>query len=273
MSSLAIKGRIRQPAVADRFYPGYPNRLKQLLQDYFAAAKPFGSRVDCPKAIIAPHAGYIYSGPIAASAFAPFIPEKETIRRIVLIGPSHRIPFQGIAIPSCESYATPLGFIPIDAEGCESLRSLPQVQILDDAHAQEHSLEVELPFLQFVLNTFTLVPIVVGESTDWELSDAIDRVWGGPETRFVISSDLSHYLPYEQAVKTDRITADAVEKLQPERIGESQACGRTPIRAMLIAARGRNLQAATLDLRNSGDTAGSRDRVVGYGAFTFQTGG
>jgi AmmeMemoRadiSam system protein B len=261
--------RIREPVVADRFYPSKPAPLKRLIEDCIAAARPSDFGGNSLKAVIAPHAGYSYSGPIAASALAPLARDKGVIRHIVLIGPSHRVPFQGLAIPSSEAFATPLGKICIDTESCESLLALPQVQVLDNAHAQEHSLEVELPFLQVFLETFTFTPLVVGEATDMEVADVIERVWGGPETRFVISSDLSHYLPYGEAIETDRKTADAVESLRPECIRAHQACGRIPMRAMLIAARKRELQAMTVDLRNSGDTSGIGDRVVGYGAFAF----
>ncbi len=223
-----------------------------------------------PKAVIAPHAGYIYSGPIAASAYARLAPGRDTIKRIVLVGPSHQVPFRGLALGSSEAFATPLGAVPLDLRAADALRSLRQVVVLDEAHAYEHSLEVQLPFLQVVLPEFKLVPLVVGDATDTEIADVIERLWGGPETRIVISTDLSHYCDYKTAQRLDRATADAIERLQPESISEEYACGAAPIRGMLCAAKRRGLRVRTIDLRNSGDTAGPRSRVVGYGAFVFE---
>jgi AmmeMemoRadiSam system protein B len=220
--------------------------------------------------LIAPHAGYLYSGPIAASAYSRFLPAREHIRRIVLVGPSHFVPFAGLATSGADAFATPLGLVPLDAAAIRKLSELPQVTILDLAHAHEHALEVHLPFLQTVLADFTLVPLVVGEATAEQVCEVLDALWDGPETRFVISSDLSHYLDADAARQMDRLTADAVEGLRPEDIGEDQACGRIPIRGLLQAARGRGLHAHTVDLRNSGDTSGPRHQVVGYGAFVFE---
>lgn len=221
------------------------------------------------KAVIAPHAGYIYSGPIAGSAFASWTGSGDKVQRVVLIGPSHRLAFDGVALTRAAAFATPFGSVPVDQESLSRISSLPQVRFLEAAHEHEHSLEVELPFLQRVLGDFALVPLVVGEATDAEVAEVLERLWGGPETRFVISSDLSHYYDYETAKEIDQWTAEAIEALRPADIGTEHACGRIPIRGLLEIARQCKLKALTVDLRNSGDTAGSQDQVVGYGAFVL----
>ena len=259
---------VRPPAAAGRFYPANPQELGDLIRTLLAQASP--ATGPAPKAIIAPHAGYLYSGPIAASAYAHLIPARDLVTRVVLLGPSHYIALEGLAATSAEAFATPLGLVPVDAAALRQIGSLPQVRVLDEAHAQEHSLEVQLPFLQTVLNRFSLVPLAVGGVTPEEISEVLDALWGGPETRFVISSDLSHYFDSQTARRVDRATAKAIEALNPDAIGEDQACGRVPIRGLLHAARRHGLRVRTVDLRNSGDTAGPRDRVVGYGAFVFE---
>jgi hypothetical protein len=258
---------IRQPAVAGMFYPGDPGELHHQVQDYLreAVAAPRS-----PKAIIAPHAGYAYSGPVAASAYASLAPRRKQIRRVVLLGPSHRVPLDGMAVSSADFFATPLGEIAIDQEAVQHLLTLPQVRVMDAAHQLEHSLEVQLPFLQEILEDFRLVPVVVGDSTPDEVAEVMEMLWGGQETLLVISSDLSHYQDYETARRMDRATSDAIEALAPQRIHYDDACGRNPVNGLLLAARRRGLRASTLDLRNSGDTAGPRDRVVGYGAYVFE---
>ncbi|QIK37486.1 AmmeMemoRadiSam system protein B [Caldichromatium japonicum] len=258
---------IRQPAVADRFYPGDPQALTRMLDHLLAAAHP--PAVPAPKALIVPHAGYVYSGPVAATAYATLAQVKDRIERVVLLGPSHRVPFHGLAAPSAAAFATPLGLVPIDRAAIEPLLKLPQVQILDAAHAWEHSLEVQLPFLQRVLADFKLVPLVAGESEPEAVAEVLDRLWGGPQTLILVSSDLTHYLDYHTAQRIDAATSQAIEFLRPEGIGEDQACGRVPLRGLLTLARRRGLKAQTLDLRNSGDTAGGRDQVVGYGAYAL----
>lgn len=252
--------------MAGAFYPAEPGRLQRVVTDHLGAA--VGKVSHTPKAVIAPHAGYIYSGPIAGSAFAA-LARAPAIRRVVLLGPSHRVGFEGLALSRATAFATPLGEVPVDAAAVQQLTRLPQVRVFDAAHAQEHALEVELPFLQTVLGDFTLVPLVVGDASDEAVGEVVDLLWGGRETLFVISSDLSHYYAYAQARELDAQTASAIEQMHPEDIGVEQACGRIPIRGWLWAARKRGLGAQTLDLRNSGDTAGSRDQVVGYGAFAF----
>lgn len=260
--------RIRPPAVAGRFYPGDPVELRNLISALLAQVPP--TTRPAPKALIAPHAGYLYSGPIAASAYAQLIAARDTIKRVVLFGPSHYVALDGVAATSAEGFATPLGVVPVDAEALRRVLSLPQVTILDAAHAKEHSLEVQLPFLQTVLSGFTLVPLAVGDATAEEIGQILDALWDGPETCFVISSDLSHYHDSKTARRLDRATAKAIEALKSEAIGEDQACGRISIRGLLQAARRRGLRARTVDLRNSGETAGPHDKVVGYGAFAFE---
>jgi len=258
-------GSIRAPAVAGMFYPDDPRELQTMIDTFLgAAAAPPGP---IPKAIIAPHAGYIYSGPVAASVYARLAPARSTIRRVVLLGPSHRVGFRGLAVSSAESFRTPLGDIPLDRAALDALADLPQVVPLDPAHAAEHSLEVHLPFLQTVLGEFTLVPLVVGDASAAEVAEVLERLWGGEETLIVISSDLSHYHDYATARRMDHETAEAIEMLRGEALAYDDACGRNPIRGLLEAARRHGLSVTTLDLRNSGDTAGPRDQVVGYGAW------
>jgi len=248
------------------FYPSAPDELHAMLQEYLASAVPAGT---APKALIVPHAGYVYSGPVAATAYAQLRSARDEIRRIVLLGPSHRVPFRGLALSSAQVFSTPLGDIPLDLDAAEAIRRLPQVQVLDQAHASEHSLEVQLPFLQEVLDEFSLVPLVVGDASAGEVSEVLEVLWDGPETRLVISSDLSHYHDYETARRMDGATSRAIETLDPDAIGYEDACGRVPVTGLLAAARSHGLRARTLDLRSSGDTAGPRDQVVGYGAYAF----
>jgi AmmeMemoRadiSam system protein B len=264
-------GKVRPPAVAGRFYPSDPAELRKLITDLLAQVPP--ATGPAPKALIAPHAGYLYSGPIAASAYAQLLPARDQIKRIVLFGPSHYVALDGLATTSAEAFATPLGLVPVDVEAVRAVRSLPQVSEMDEAHAREHSLEVQLPFLQCVLGDFTLVPLAVGDATPEEISEVLDTLWDGPETRFVISSDLSHYQDFQTARRLDLATAKAIEALKPAAIGEDRACGRMPIRGLLQVARRHGLRARTIDLRSSGDTAGPRDKVVGYGAFVFEEAG
>ncbi len=258
--------QVRQPAVAGMFYPAQQRELRHMVHAYVGAAPPGAV---APKAVIAPHAGYVYSGPVAGTAYALLASDSELIRRIVLLGPSHRVPFRGLALSSAERFATPLGEVLIDSEAAEAVSGLPQVRVLDEAHASEHSLEVHVPFLQEVLDRFTLLPLVVGDATAQEVGEVIERLWGGVETRFVISSDLSHYHDYETARRLDAATSRAIEELRPEAIGYDDACGRIPVSGLLHVARRRGMSVRTVDLRNSGDTAGPRDRVVGYGAYAF----
>jgi MEMO1 family protein len=258
---------VRNPAVAGLFYPDDPRELHALVSGYLAAVPASGG---VPKAIIAPHAGYIYSGPIAASAYARIQPARGRITRVVLLGPAHRVGFHGLALSSANCFQTPLGRITVDQEAVKKISGLPQVQVMDAAHMQEHSLEVHLPFLQEVLGEFSLVPLVVGDAEPNEVAEVLEALWGGPETLIVISSDLSHYHDYKTAQRLDRATSQAIEQLRLEDIQYDHACGRNPVSGLLRVARQRGLRAKTIDLRNSGDTAGTPDRVVGYGAYVFE---
>ena len=273
---------VRKPAVAGLFYPDEARALRAALGGYLKAAPADvhgssaagggipGATGAPPKAIIVPHAGYVYSGPVAATAYARLAAARGTVRRVVLLGPAHRVGFHGLALPDAARFSTPLGEIPLDRDALAQLRALPQVQVLDAAHAREHSLEVHLPFLQEVLGEFRLVPLVVGEASPEEVGEVLDLLWGGPETLIVVSSDLSHYHDYETARRMDRATSRAIEQLRYEDIGADDACGRVPVSGLLYVARRRGLRARIVDLRNSGDTAGPRDRVVGYGAYVIE---
>ena len=226
------------------------------------------ARGPAPKALVAPHAGYVYSGAVAASAYAR-LREAKGIERVVLVGPAHRVPVRGLATTTAEAFTTPLGDIPIDRSSAARLEKIPRVAPNDHAHASEHSLEVHLPFLQIVLGKFTLVPIVVGEASTAEVEGALDEVGGGPETLIVISTDLSHYYDYATARRLDEATARAIRELKPDDIGEEQACGRIPLRGLLSYAMHHGMHCEELDLRNSGDTAGPRSEVVGYGSWAL----
>jgi AmmeMemoRadiSam system protein B len=259
-------GQTRYPAVAGTFYPADPDELRSMIEGFLKEAEQTGP---VPKALIVPHAGYVYSGPVAASAYARLIPARNSIRRVVLLGPAHRVGIAGLAVSVSDAFATPLGDVPVDTASIERLLGLPQVHHIEQAHRLEHSLEVHLPFLQVVLDRFTLVPLVVGDAAPQEVGEAIELLWGGPETLVVISSDLSHYHDYDAAKELDRATTRAIESLRFEDIGYEDACGRNPVSGLLLAARRRNLPVRNIDLRNSGDTAGPRDQVVGYGAYVI----
>jgi MEMO1 family protein len=262
---------IRRAAVAGTFYPGDAGELAASVRTYLEQAEtPQGPP---PKAIIAPHAGYVFSGPVAASAYAWIKPLRDQIKRVILLGPCHRVAVRGLAAPDARVFQTPLGDIPIDRQAVAEILDMPQVQVFDDTHAQEHSLEVHLPFLQVVLGDFALVPLVVGDATPDMVADVLERLWGGPETLIVISTDLSHFLDYEAAQKLDGQTVRVIENLDPNGIAREGACGRMPVSGMLALARRRGLKITTVDVRNSGDTAGSRDRVVGYGSWVLHEGG
>ncbi len=256
---------IRLPAVAGLFYPASAAVLAHDVRAMLQAAQP---AAHTPKALIAPHAGYAYSGPIAASAYAALAPVAARIRRVVLLGPTHRVAVRGLALPGVDAFATPLGNVSIDLEAVQAIAHLPQVSVSPEAHAMEHSLEVHLPFLQTVLTDFKLLPLAVGAASAEEVAEVLETVWGGDETLIVISSDLSHYLPYAAARTRDDATAQSILALDPLASHE-QACGATPVNGLLLAARRHHLTPNLLDLRNSGDTAGPRDGVVGYASFAF----
>jgi hypothetical protein len=256
---------VRQPAVADLFYPGDPGQLRQLVRGFLGTSPP---DVDAPKALIVPHAGYVYSGPVAGTAYAHVAAAAGRIRRVVLLGPAHRVPAAGLALPRARAFATPLGQVPVDAEASARAAALPQVQVDGAAHAMEHSLEVQLPFLQEVLTEgFTLVPLLAGRVDGTQVEPVLDVLWGDEETLIVVSSDLSHYRDYETARRLDAATSEAILRLDAEPLGADRACGFAAVQGLLLAARRRGLRVECVDLRSSGDTGGSRDRVVGYGAY------
>lgn len=259
---------IRPAAVAGSFYPGDPSALAAEVAAYLAEAPTSRAPATAPKAIIAPHAGYMYSGAIAGSIYARLAPLRGVVRRVVLAGPAHRVYVSGVAIPSAHAFASPLGSVPLDLEALAMLRGLDFVEVSDKAHALEHSLEVHLPFLQSVLGEFKLVPLVVGDASTRDMARLLAMLWGGAETLIVVSSDLSHYLPYDAARGRDSDTARAIVGLDAS-LAPDEACGAAPINGLLQAAREHGLVAEMVDLRNSGDTAGGLDRVVGYGAFAF----
>lgn len=258
---------IRKPAVAGQFYPADAATLADNVAAMLASAKTV-RHVCCPKALIVPHAGYIYSGNAAAAAYARLKPYRNKIRRVILLGPAHRVPVRGLALPDTDAFYTPLGRINLDPDAIACIKDMPQVVTLTTAHATEHSLEVQLPFLQAVLDDFTLVPLAVGDATQQEVTEVLERLWGGPETVVVVSSDLSHFLPYDEARAVDKDTTHCILSLSGLH-SHLQACGATPINGLLLAARRHGLQPHLLALYNSGDTTGERTRVVGYGAFAF----
>jgi len=265
-------GLVRSAAVAGAFYPAEPDILARDVRQFLDAVPHRMSALAplaLPKAIIAPHAGYIYSGPIAASVYARLTGARHQITRVVLFGPSHRVAFPGLAVPSSDRFETPLGPVSLDRQAIAGLLQIPGVITLDAAHAQEHSLEVHLPFLQILFDNISLIPVVVGEAHPDLVAKALETVWGGEETLVVISSDLSHYQAYDVARQLDLRTSQAIERLDLEAIAYDQACGRLPIAGLLIQAKRHGLTAETVDLRNSGDTAGPRDKVVGYGSWAF----
>lgn len=262
----------RPAAVAGVFYPGDARELALALDQAFAQARAAGSGGTPPKALIVPHAGYVYSGPIAASAYAGLAALRGVVTRVVLLGPAHRVPVRGLALPEAAAFATPLGALRVDAEAVRALAGVPGVVVSAAAHAREHALEVQLPFLQRVLGDVAIVPLVVGHAPVELVADVLERLWGGPETLIVISSDLSHYHRYADARDIDRESAARIMDLAPV-LDHEQACGATPVNGFLLAAQRHGLRPELLDLRNSGDTAGDQARVVGYASFAFTEAG
>jgi MEMO1 family protein len=265
-----VQESLTRPAVvAGRFYPDSPAQLGASVEQLLAAAHVAG---DAPKGVIAPHAGYIYSGAIAATAYASLRARAHEITKVVVIGPAHRVRFDGLALPLADRFATPLGEVPIDTELARRVLALPFVVRSDRAHALEHSLEVHLPFLQGILGEFSLLPLVVGDARPDQVAAVLETCWGGPETAIVISSDLSHYHPYAQAVAIDRATAEWITHASTPGLDPRRACGAYCIDGLIELGRRRPVRVELLDLRNSGDTTGARDQVVGYGAFAIHEG-
>ena len=260
---------VRRSAVAGLFYPASPSALQQLIENDLNQVN-IGDEPHAPKALIVPHAGYIYSGPIAASAYKCLRPLHHIIKRVILIGPSHRVPFYGLALSSADYFETPLGPIPLDRKAISNIADIPGIMTLDEAHANEHSLEVQLPFLQCVLDEFSIVPIVVGEASPTLIAQVLNRLWHVNDTLIIISSDLSHYLDYYSAQQIDEITSQAIIKLDTQPIDPFHACGCMGINGLLTYAKDHALSGTVLDLRNSGDTSGKKDSVVGYGAYLFE---
>lgn len=263
--------QIRPAAVAGMFYPRDARELQREVAELIDGVDNLAPRFGHPKALIVPHAGYIYSGPVAARAYDELGAARGIVKRVVLLGPVHRVPVRGLALPGVEAFETPLGRVPVDAEAVRMLAPFRQVATSPAAHAAEHSLEVQLPFLQKMLDEFTLVPLVVGEARPPEVRDVIERLWGGPETLFVISTDLSHYHSYEEARAIDQATLARIAAFDTD-INHEEACGATPLNGFLVAARARGLSIRLLGANNSGDTAGGKDRVVGYSAFALYEG-
>jgi AmmeMemoRadiSam system protein B len=257
--------RRRPPAFAGTFYPADATTLAAQV-DALVTADVTGPT---PKALIVPHAGYVYSGPVAGHGYATLFAARDGIERVVLLGPAHRARVPGLATTSADEWVTPLGAVTIDDPGRHAVLALPDVEVDDRAHADEHSLEVHLPFLQRTLRQFSLLPLVVGHADPATVAIVLETVWGGPETLIVVSTDLSHYQDHATASDHDRRTADAITAGRPDAIGPEDACGAYPVQGLLVAARRHDLHTRLLDLRNSGDTAGPPDRVVGYGAFSL----
>lgn len=257
---------IRTPAVAGQFYSGDPEVLSATVTTLLGEARE--RKTPAPKALIVPHAGYTYSGPVAAEAYALLRPWRDQYERVILLGPCHRTPVRGLALSHADIYRMPMGDVALDKRAIDRL-DVEGVQFFDKAHEYEHSLEVHLPFLQTVLGEFLLIPVVVGDASPELVSRVLDEFWGGPETLIVVSSDLSHYLHYDEARVIDARTCEAIEHLDYELIDHDMACGATPVAGLLLAAKRHGMQVTTLDLRNSGDTAGNGDFVVGYGAWMF----
>jgi AmmeMemoRadiSam system protein B/AmmeMemoRadiSam system protein A len=269
MSSTDITSRsVRPPEVAGTFYPDGHNALADTVERCLGAARPDGEVK--PKVLIAPHAGYRFSGEIAGTAYAGQRAKADRITRIVLLGPAHRVAFKGIATTSADAWATPLGTVPVDWTALRSVLHVPGVAVEDRAFAQEHSLEVHLPFIQRVFERAAIVPLLVGDAPQTLVSRVTEMLWGGPETLIIVSSDLSHFHDYDTARRLDSSTASQIELLRPDRIDTHGACGHRALAGVLDQARRRDLRATALDLRNSGDTFGGRDRVVGYGAFALE---
>ena len=257
--------KIRYPAVAGQFYPGEAEQLRRAVEKYLAESISVVEQP--PKAIVAPHAGYIYSGPIAGTAFSYLAKANGDVRRVVLVGPAHWAAPRGLAASEADAFATPLGRIPVDRDSYEAIEPLKQVSVFEGAHTREHCLEVQLPFLQMLFSDIEIVPLLVGDASPSEVAEVLEKLWGGSETVVVISSDLSHYHDYATATRMDKETSKRIEGF--ERVSEGQACGRRAINGLLQLAKQRRMRVETVDLRNSGDTAGPRDRVVGYGAYVF----
>mgnify|MGYP000421614602 FL=1 len=258
--------QIRPSAVAGMFYPGDPDELSNQITG-FINEKP-NKTTEVPKAIIVPHAGIVYSGSIAAAAYRTLLQYRHIIRKVILLGPAHRVYLNGLALPTVDQFQTPLGEINLDTKTIKKLvDDFPEITFSDQAHAEEHSLEVQLPFLQEVLASFRLIPFVVGVATQSKVAEVIEHLWGGDECLIIISTDLSHFHGYREAVRLDNISATQIESFRGDLLADNSACGRIPLRGLLHVAQQKGLSIKRFDLRNSGDIAGRKDQVVGYGAW------
>jgi MEMO1 family protein len=263
---------VRPAAVAGMFYPREARALAREVAELLDGVEHLAPRFGHPKALVVPHAGYVYSGPVAARAYDELGAARGIVKRVVLFGPVHRVPVRGLALPGVAAFETPLGRVPVDAEAVRRLAPFRQVVSSPAAHAMEHSLEVQLPFLQKMLGEFALVPLAVGDARLQEVREVVERLWGGPETLFVISTDLSHYHRYDEARAIDQATLARIAAFDTD-LNHEEACGATPLNGFLAAAKARGLSIRLLGACNSGDTAGPRDRVVGYAAFALHEGG
>lgn len=267
LSPNSDKSRIRRPAVAGLFYPENANELRQVVREYVESC-PAGEMPGRPKALIVPHAGFPYSGPVAGFAYRQLRTWSTSFRHVVMIGPSHRVPIRGLAVPSADAFETPLGAVPVDIAGCRRLCDLGLVGTSDAAHAMEHSLEVQLPFLQVLLDDFDILPVAVGHAPSDQVARVIEEVWGDSDTLVLVSSDLSHYHSWDAARRLDEQTTRTILGRRSD-LPDEQACGACAINGLMQVARRRGLRVALLDQRNSGDTAGDRSSVVGYGSYAL----
>ncbi len=264
---------VRPAAVAGTFYPGDARALAAEVDDLLGVAAEPLPRLGYPKALVVPHAGYIYSGAVAARAYDELTAARGRVKRVVLLGPAHRVAVRGLAASSASAFATPLGEVRIDSDALAAVRDLAQVAVSDAAHALEHSLEVQLPFLQKMLGEFALAPFAVGMASVREVAEVLERLWGGAETLIVISTDLSHYHSYEDARAIDGATIERIARFATD-LDHDEACGATPLNGLLATAKERRLRVKLLSACNSGDTGGGKGRVVGYSAFgLYEDGG
>ena len=264
LSDLTLNAR--PAALAGSFYPARAEKLRADIHSFLAEA---ATTAQAPKALIVPHAGHRYSGSTAAKGYASLNSVKNRIRRVVLLGPAHRVYLKGMALPSSSHFETPLGRVPVDQAALRQLKDFASIQFMDAAHAEEHCIEVQLPFLQHCLEDFSLVPIVVGDASAADVAAVLEALWGEDDTLVLISSDLSHFHVYEEAVKIDTATTDLIERMSFESLTPEKACGARPLSGLLSLARNRSMKIKRLGLCNSGDTAGDRQRVVGYGCWAL----
>ena len=257
--------KIKQADVAGMFYPGEEASLRQMVDGFIQKALSFDLR---PRAIIAPHAGYIYSGSIAGTAYKTIAAVRDQIENVIIMSPAHRFYLRGIALHMADAFATPLGNIPVNIGIVKKIKQFSSVQWEERSFIQEHGLETHLPFIQRAFKPgIKIVPMIVGECQESEVAEILESVWEDPRNFVIISSDLSHFHSYADAKKLDRNTVDLIQNLDSQSLDTEFACGHYPICGLLNLARNRKLKIKALDIRSSGDTAGSKESVVGYGSF------